>query len=90
MWDEMKISYNLNNKSYFKWRRGKKYSKRAKVVPLMNSKEIYSVIISSKVNLPTSQIYCEKKVFFLQFSMERHLHIFPQSHHKCLLKIIPV
>ena len=27
----------------------------------MNSKEIYSIIISSKVNIPTSRIYFEKK-----------------------------
>ena len=26
----------------------------------MNSKEIYSIIISSKVNIPTSRIYFEK------------------------------
>ena len=28
----------------------------------MNSKEIYSIIISSKVNIPTSRIYFEKKI----------------------------
>ena len=28
----------------------------------MNSEEIYSIIISSKVNIPTSRIYFEKKI----------------------------
>ena len=35
---------------------------RALGVENMNSKEIYSIIISSKVNIPTSRIYFEKKI----------------------------
>ena len=34
---------------------------RALGIEKMNSKEIYSIIISSKVNIPTSRTYFEKK-----------------------------
>ena len=89
-WDEIKISYELSDKSYFKWRQiissipktWKKLLKENQIdssnlvlldhqllknnrtlgIEKMNSKEIYSIIISSKVNIPTSRIYFEKKI----------------------------
>ena len=95
MWDEMKISYNLSHKSYFKWRQiirsipitWKKVLKenqsgsssllffdhqvlknnRTLEIEKMNSKEIYSIIISSKVNILTSTIYFENKFPFCNF-----------------------
>ena len=81
----MKISYELSDKSCFKWRQiissipktWKKVLKenQSDLVLLdhqllknnptlgieINSKEIYSIIISSKVNIPISRIYFEKK-----------------------------
>ena len=33
----------------------------------MNSKEIYSIIISSKINIPTSITYFEKKISLYNF-----------------------
>ena len=36
---------------------------RTRRIEKMNSKEIYSIIISSKVDIPTSRIYFEKKKF---------------------------
>ena len=91
----MKISYNLNHKSYFRWKQivhsipktWKKVLKesqsdgsnlvlddhqllkniRTLSIDKMNSKEIYSTIISPKVNIPTSRIYFEKKFPFYNF-----------------------
>ena len=40
----------------------------------MNSKEIYSIIISSKVNIPTSRIYYEKKFLFIIFNGKTYTH----------------
>ena len=85
----MKISQNLNDKSYFKWRQivnsiPKTWIKvlkesqsdnsnlvlldhqllknnRTLVIEKINSKEIYSIVISSKVNIPTSRIYFENQ-----------------------------
>ena len=85
----MKITYNLSDKSYFKWRQivnsiPKTWKKVLKEnlsdssnlvlldhqllknnytlkIKKMNSKEIYSIIISSRVNIPTSRIYFENK-----------------------------
>ena len=39
----------------------------------MNSKEIYSIVISSKVNIPTSRIYFENK-FPLYNSQWKDIH----------------
>ena len=91
-WDEIKVTYELSDKSYFKWRQiinsvpktWKKILKenqsdssnlvlldhqllknnRTLGIEKMNSKEIYSIIISSKVNIPTSR----------EFSLERYIH----------------
>ena len=91
----MKISYNLSNKSYFKWRQivnsiprtwkkilQENQSDSSNLVLLdhhllknnhtlgikkMNSKEIYSIVISSKVDIPTSRIYFENKFPFYNF-----------------------
>ena len=88
-WDEIKVTYELSDKSYFKWRQiinsvPKTWKKILKEnqsdssnlvlldhqllknnctlgIEKMNSKEIYSIIISSKVNIPTSRTYFEKK-----------------------------
>ena len=40
------------------------------LIEKMNSKEIYSFIISSKVNIPTSRIYFEKKFPLYNFQWE--------------------
>ena len=40
------------------------------LIEKMNSKEIYSFIISSKVNIPTSRIYFEKKFPLANFQWE--------------------
>ena len=95
-WDAMKISYELNNKSYFKqrqivnsipktWKKVLKESQgynsnlllldhqllknnRTLRIDKMNSKEIYSVIISlfilSKVNIPTHQFILKKNPLY--------------------------
>ena len=86
-WDEIKVTYELSDKSYFKWRQiinsvPKTWKKILKEnqsdssnlvlldhqlgigIEKMNSKEIYSIIISSKVNIPTSR----------EFSLERYIH----------------
>ena len=88
-WDEIKVTYELSDKSYFKWRliinltpkTWKKILKenqndssnlvlldhqllknnRTLRIEKMNSKEVYSIIISSKYNIPTSRTYFEKK-----------------------------
>ena len=44
----------------------------------MNSKEIYSIIISSKVNIPTSQIYFEKN-FPLYNLQWKDIYILPNK-----------
>ena len=52
-----------------------------------NSKEIYSIIISSKVNIPTSRIYFEKKIHFNDFQWKdiytllHKVSIMPTSDH---------
>ena len=94
-WDEIKVTYELSDKSYFKWRQiinsvpktWKKILKenqsdssnlvlldhqllkdnRALGIVKMNSKEIYSIIISSKVNIPTPRTYFEKKFSLFNF-----------------------
>ena len=94
-WDEIKVTYELSDKSYFKWRQiinsvpktWKKILKenqsdssnlvlldhqllknnRALGIEKMNSKEIYSIIISSKVNIPTPRTYFEKKFSLFNF-----------------------
>ena len=94
-WDEIKVTYELSDKSYFKWRQiinsvpktWKKILKenqsdssnlvlldhqllknnRTLGIEKMNSKEIYSIIISSKVNIPTSRTYFENKFPFYNF-----------------------
>ena len=40
----------------------------------MNSKEIYSIIISSKVNIPTSRTYFEKNFFCIIFNGKIYTH----------------
>ena len=88
-WDEMKISYNLSDKSYFKWRQivhsipktlkrvlKENQSDSSNLVLLdyqllknngtlgiekMGSTEIYSIIMSFKVNIPTFRIYFKNK-----------------------------
>ena len=40
------------------------------LIEKMNSKEIYSFIISTKVNIPTSRIYFEKKFPLYNFQWE--------------------
>ena len=40
----------------------------------INSKEIYSIIKSSKVNIPTSRTYFEKKFFCLIFNGKIYTH----------------
>ena len=94
-WDEIKVTYELSDKSYFKWRQiinsvpktWKKILKenqsdssnlvlldhqllknnRTLGIEKMNSKEIYSIIISSKVNIPTPRTYFEKKFSLFNF-----------------------
>ena len=89
-WDEIKVTYELSDKSYFKWRQiinsvpktWKKILKenqsdssnlvlldhqllknnRTLGIEKMNSKEIYSINISSKVYIITSRTYFEKKI----------------------------
>ena len=88
---EIKISYNLNDKSYFRWRQivnsipktWKKVLKenqndssnsvrldhqllknsRTIGIKNMNCEKIYSIIISSEVNISTSRIHFFKKKF---------------------------
>ena len=88
-WDEIKVTYELSDKSYFKWRQiissvPKTWTKilkenqndssnlvlldhqllknnRTLGIEKMNSKEIYSINISSKVNILTSRTHFEKK-----------------------------
>ena len=88
-WNEIKVTCELDNKSYFKWRQiinsapktWKKILKENRIersnlvlldhqllknnrtlgIEKMNSKEIYSIIISSKVNMQTSRSCFEKK-----------------------------
>ena len=45
----------------------------------MNSKEIYSIIISSKVNKPTSRIYFEKKFLSVVFNGKTCTHFRAKS-----------
>ena len=93
-WDEIKVTYELSDKSYFKWtqiinsvpKTWKKILKensdssnlvlldhqllknnRTVGIEKMNSKEIYSIIISSKVNITTSRTYFEKKIPLYNF-----------------------
>ena len=94
-WDEIKVTYELSDKSYFKWRQiinsvPKTWKKILKEnqsdssnlvlldhqllknnctlgIEKMNSKEIYSIIISSKVNIPTPRTYFEKKFSLFNF-----------------------
>ena len=40
----------------------------------MNSKEIYSIITSSEVNISTCRIYLEKKIFSLIFNGKAYTH----------------
>ena len=102
----MKISYNLSDKSYFKWRQivnsipktWKKVLKenqsdssnlvlldhqllknnRTLGIEKMNSKEIYSIIISSKVNIPTSRIYFENKFPLYNFQWKEIYTLLPK------------
>ena len=85
---EIKITYELSDQSYFKWRQiinsiPKTWKKLLKEnqsdssnlvlldhqllknnhtlgIEKMNSQEIYSIIMSSKLNIPTSRTYFEK------------------------------
>ena len=104
-WDEIKVTYELNHKSYFKWRQiinsvpktWKKILKenqsdssnlvlldhqllknnRTLGIEKMNSKEIYSINISSKVNILTSRTYFEKNFLSIIFTgkIYTHFHI---------------
>ena len=81
----METNYQLNSQNLEKKNTQRKSSDSSNLVLLdhqllknnctlliekMNSKEIYSFIISSKVNIPTSRIYFEKKFPLYNFQWE--------------------
>ena len=45
----------------------------------MNSKEIYLIITSSEVNISTSRIYLEKKIFSIICDGKRYTHFRAKS-----------
>ena len=95
-WDEIKVTYELTDKSYFKWRQiinsipktWKKILKenqsdssnlvlldhqllknnRTLEIEKMNSNEIYSINMSSKVDILTSRTYFEKNFLSIIFN----------------------
>ena len=101
-WDEIKVTYELSHKSYFKWRQiinsvpktWKKILKenqndssnlvlldhqllknnRTLGIEKMNSEEIYSINISSKVNILTSRTYFEKNFLSVIFNGKIYTH----------------
>ena len=53
---------------------------RSSSIDKMNSKEIYSIIISSKVKIPTSPIYFEKRFPLYNFQWKDiYIYILPHS-----------
>ena len=99
---EIKITYELSDQSYFKWRQiinsipktWKKLLKenqsdssnlvlldhqllknnRTLGIEKMNSKEIYSIIISSKAIIPISTTYFEKNFLSIIFNGKTYTH----------------